>query len=153
MSDFEDLDHFDILIERQVEQFNQHVKASANFHNYMLQALCVERMGRDFEIMHGHSPPPPSMRRIQPRPSLTRAGKSMRRQVGGVGKKTVLRVLSPDLPTAQQERATQASEDPPDNITNVIEGEYKVIRDIRAVSDVRGDHDVSHMKDTTSTQT
>lgn len=49
--------YFDGMIEDQVEQFNEHVEASANFHRHMLETLCAERMRRDCEVTYGPSPP------------------------------------------------------------------------------------------------
>lgn len=105
--------NFEEMIERQVEQFNNRVEESANFHQEMLKLLCVERMMRDYEAIREQ---PVEEGVSQPSGLVHSVVRSVGR-VGSAGKGVVARVLS------QQRRHPHPAKEHP----TIIEGEYVVI--------------------------
>ncbi len=121
--------NFDDMIQDQVEQFNQRLQTSANFHRHVLEMLCAERTRRGCEALDGPLLRPkvePSVisiaRRFQPGSRVGNLGKLRQ-----AGKQPILRVLSTepssDPVSTRSGRSAAGSEE----MSVIIEGEYRVI--------------------------
>lgn len=109
--------NFEDLIERQVEQFNQHAETSANFHKYLLEMLCNEHLVHDHDSQWLRKPPV-GIRTVQPIRLKTGVGSALL-QAGKAGKQMVRKVF-PSSRRQQRAMANQAC---------IIEGEFRVITD------------------------
>jgi hypothetical protein len=118
--------YYDKVLERQVEQFNQHLGDAASFHKQTLKLLCADRIIKELEDIRDR---PVRIRSIQPRQFRARAIIGSALQQASNARKWVGRRIG----NALARRGTYPSQ--VSIHSDLIEAEYAVISNLSTVSD------------------